>query len=75
MRTQRWIFGYLVAITTGVAMAERSATTEGRKVPRYHDHANLMVWRDASGKQHPVKTPADVLSDIARIELAASKLL
>ena len=29
-----------------------------RTLPRYKDHANLLVWRDASGKMQPVTTPA-----------------
>ena len=30
-----------------------------RAPPAYPDHANLMVVRDASGQERPVKTPAD----------------
>jgi len=28
-------------------------------LPTYPDHANLMVYRDENGKEHPVKTPED----------------
>lgn len=40
------------------AMTE-AATVTKRTSPKYPDHSKLMEWRDADGKTHPVKTPAD----------------
>jgi pimeloyl-ACP methyl ester carboxylesterase len=49
-----------VLVSLGVALAcivpARSAEQEP---PFYPDKTNLLVWRDAEGKEHPVRTAAD----------------
>ena len=32
---------------------------DDRTAPRYSDHSRLLVYRDADGGEHPIKTPAD----------------
>jgi len=49
----------VTAITASMAMAQPTTSSKRARSPRYPDHSKLMVWRDASGKGHPVRTPAD----------------
>jgi acetyl esterase/lipase len=52
MRLWFWLVPSLFAAAQAVP-AEEAAT------PRYPDHSQLLVYRDAEGHEHPVKTPED----------------
>ncbi len=53
--------GWIVAVMTGGMAMGETKTSSGNPgaAPRYPDHSKVMIWRDAAGKEHPVKTPAD----------------
>src|SRR5437764_1630504 len=47
-------------IFLGVALAFFAAARPGEAdPPAYPDKANLLVWRDGEGKEHPVRTASD----------------
>src|SRR3954452_17454682 len=49
-----------VLISLGVGLACPVPARAGEAdPPNYPDKANLLVWRDAEGKEHPVRTAAD----------------
>jgi hypothetical protein len=50
--------GILGLVCLGLAAAHRAAAADP-EVPRYPDHSRLMVVRDASGEETPVKRVAD----------------
>ncbi len=54
MPTNHWITWNLGVAFVSVAMAGDAPNSQ--KAPRYPDHANVMVYVDASGKEQPVKT-------------------
>lgn len=56
MSVNRTIQYVVVAAMVSVAMAE---TAKSAKTPSYPDYSKVMVRRDAEGKEHPVRTPAD----------------
>lgn len=43
--------------------------------PRYPDHSKLMIWRDASGIEHPVRTPDDWAKRRAHILLGMQDVM
>lgn len=43
----------LIIVLLGIACCRPAPAVE------YPDHSNLLVWRDAGGAEHPVKTPDD----------------
>jgi dienelactone hydrolase len=52
--------GSVVSVSIVSAVVAETATSSRRGgAPRYPDHSRLMVWRDAAGTEHPVKTRAD----------------
>jgi fermentation-respiration switch protein FrsA (DUF1100 family) len=50
-----WLF--LLCVSSLCALCVSVVPTSS--APSYPDKSNLLVWRDAEGKEHPVKTPAD----------------
>src|SRR5712691_8033687 len=70
MRVSRAVM-VLVCVTLPCLVFARPGEAEP---PAYPDKANLLIWRDAEGKEHPVRTAADwakrrqhILANIQRV--------
>lgn len=42
-----------------IALVAAVSAARGEDVPTYPDHTRLLVWRDAAGKEHPVRDAED----------------
>jgi dienelactone hydrolase len=52
-------FHALAAMLLSLAACFPAPGDEAQPAPTYPDHMNLLLWRDAKGVEHPVKTPQD----------------
>jgi hypothetical protein len=49
-----------IIVLTGLALIFKACSLQGAEpTPPYPDHTRLLVWKDAEGKEHPVRTAED----------------
>src|SRR5262249_6982309 len=50
--------GLIVLVALGFALLQPTGL-RADELPAYPDKSKLLIWRDADGKEHPIKTAAD----------------